>query len=119
MRKQKKSYSSAGGDQAGDHAVIGKRQVIAEVAYDRDAGGALGFGWDEGRPSFSLGPTNVCQPQRGAERVAQVLGVVLRAHGCQQFRRAAQLPCRALRSEERRVGKECHTTCRSRWSPYH
>ena len=24
-----------------------------------------------------------------------------------------------LRSEERRVGKECHTTCRSRWSPYH
>ena len=23
------------------------------------------------------------------------------------------------RSEERRVGKECHTTCRSRWSPYH
>ena len=22
-------------------------------------------------------------------------------------------------SEERRVGKECHTTCRSRWSPYH
>ena len=23
------------------------------------------------------------------------------------------------RSEERRVGKECNTTCRSRWSPYH
>src|SRR3546814_19657478 len=36
--------------------------------------------------------------------------------------------CRALlssfprprcRSEERRVGKECVSTCRSRWSPYH
>ena len=26
---------------------------------------------------------------------------------------------RAARSEERRVGKECVTTCRSRWSPYH
>src|SRR3546814_1631979 len=25
-------------------------------------------------------------------------------------------PCR---SEERRVGKECVSTCRSRWSPYH
>ena len=24
-----------------------------------------------------------------------------------------------LRSEERRVGKECCGTCRSRWSPYH
>ena len=24
-----------------------------------------------------------------------------------------------LRSEERRVGKECSSPCRSRWSPYH
>src|SRR3546814_13143367 len=24
-----------------------------------------------------------------------------------------------LRSEERRVGKECVSTCRSRWSPHH
>src|SRR3546814_17805226 len=27
--------------------------------------------------------------------------------------------CTADRSEERRVGKECVSTCRSRWSPYH
>src|SRR3546814_2366056 len=26
---------------------------------------------------------------------------------------------RAARSEERRVGKECVSTCRSRWSQYH
>src|SRR3546814_13001600 len=26
---------------------------------------------------------------------------------------------RPTRSEERRVGKECVSTCRSRWSPYH
>src|SRR3546814_12875696 len=26
---------------------------------------------------------------------------------------------RTPRSEERRVGKECVSTCRSRWSPYH
>src|SRR3546814_13971929 len=26
---------------------------------------------------------------------------------------------RSFRSEERRVGKECVSTCRSRWSPYH
>ena len=25
----------------------------------------------------------------------------------------------AIRSEERRVGKECFEACRSRWSPYH
>src|SRR3546814_1874032 len=28
-------------------------------------------------------------------------------------------PARTSRSEERRVGKECVSTCRSRWSPYH
>src|SRR3546814_10907422 len=27
--------------------------------------------------------------------------------------------CKLRRSEERRVGKECVSTCRSRWSPYH
>src|SRR3546814_15281735 len=43
----------------------------------------------------------------GAERFAtQSLGIDL-ADGAQ------------LRSEERRVGKECVSTCRSRWSPYH
>jgi len=28
-------------------------------------------------------------------------------------------PAFTLRSEERRVGKECTSWCRSRWSPYH
>src|SRR3546814_11091733 len=28
-------------------------------------------------------------------------------------------PLKHRRSEERRVGKECVSTCRSRWSPYH
>src|SRR3546814_13778776 len=30
-----------------------------------------------------------------------------------------QIGLYAARSEERRVGKECVRTCRSRWSPYH
>src|SRR3546814_6123371 len=30
-----------------------------------------------------------------------------------------ELSKRSGRSEERRVGKECVSTCRSRWSPYH
>ena len=28
-------------------------------------------------------------------------------------------PLEERRSEERRVGKECPSKCRSRWSPYH
>src|SRR3546814_3449707 len=36
-------------------------------------------------------------------------------------RNMAIIPRRVIstRSEERRVGKECVSTCRSRWSPYH
>ena len=32
---------------------------------------------------------------------------------------AKQVNRDSLRSEERRVGKECSLLCRSRWSPYH
>src|SRR3546814_3443577 len=34
-------------------------------------------------------------------------------------RRGMDRRCRDPRSEERRVGQECVSTCRSRWSPYH
>src|SRR3546814_11288038 len=36
-------------------------------------------------------------------------------HIRQKFGRQVQ----SARSEERRVGKECVSTCRSRWAPYH
>src|SRR3546814_6684632 len=38
---------------------------------------------------------------------------LLRAHGLDPLHRLL------LRSEERRVGKKCVSTCRSRWQPYH
>src|SRR3546814_2634410 len=46
------------------------------------------------------------------------------AHGLNtrlQFSKGANLGGNlgGYRSEERRVGKECVSTCRSRWSPYH
>src|SRR3546814_18600602 len=37
-------------------------------------------------------------------------------HGKGREREATQ--CQSRRSEERRVGKECVSTCKSRWSPY-
>src|SRR3546814_9589064 len=40
-------------------------------------------------------------------------------HGAAMIAHRLVLACRAERSEERRVGKECVSTCRSRWSPYH
>src|SRR3546814_3083845 len=61
------------------------------------------------------------------------LGLTLPAHGevarqtkaafadnvALDVRRAAGDRIAKARSEERRVGKECVSTCRSRWSPYH
>src|SRR3546814_3498539 len=35
------------------------------------------------------------------------------------YKRGCAAGKRVQRSEERRVGKECVSTCRSRWSPYH
>src|SRR3546814_13795428 len=46
---------------------------------------------------------------RGARLVAQ--GVAVDPPHLEQLR--------VLRSDERRVGQECVSTCRSRWSPYH
>src|SRR3546814_10977146 len=36
-----------------------------------------------------------------------------------RLNRLAQFTAEVQRSEERRVGKECVSTCRSRWSPDH
>src|SRR3546814_6096150 len=41
------------------------------------------------------------------------------ACGCRHRRCYKPVLLPTLRSEERRVGKECVNTCRSRWSPYH
>src|SRR3546814_6125400 len=43
--------------------------------------------------------------------------VLLRALG--GLGEGGQIVAALIRSEERRVGKECVSTCRSRWSPYH
>src|SRR3546814_20526303 len=45
--------------------------------------------------------------------MASPTGPWMRANSC------SAMPAARRRSEERRVGKECVSTCRSRWSPYH
>src|SRR3546814_13419977 len=45
--------------------------------------------------------------EQGRNELKEVLGLI-HAFGVPE-----------TRSEERRVGKECVSTCRSRWSPYH
>src|SRR3546814_15782859 len=49
---------------------------------------------------------------------AQPPGSLCRIPSRTQGKSFAKFPM-LQRSEERRVGKECVSTCRSRWSPYH
>jgi hypothetical protein len=55
-----------------------------------------------------LSETFILEEVLGLER----LGVPLRLY-------TLAPPSDHIRSEERRVGKECRRLCRSRWSPYH
>src|SRR3546814_20953601 len=48
------------------------------------------------------------------ERVVECERGAHRAHGARCYRRVP-----SVSSEERRVGKACGSTCRSRWSAYH
>src|SRR5216117_3660632 len=85
-------------------------RAVHEEGYqvDRQPDGELRFRRPDGRllpevppPLAVLGdPVEILRGQHDAE------GLVLHART-------------ATRSEERRVGKECPSLCRSRWSPYH
>src|SRR3546814_9059070 len=66
--------------------------------------------------------SDVCSsdlPARGRPEPRDgVVGIVC-AGGPGRFARRDRVCGLRARSEERRVGKECVSTCRSRWSPYH
>ena len=60
----------------------------------------------------------VISPQIDSARLSETVRVLA---SDEFYGRAPGGPGEALtvRSEERRVGKECASMCRSRWSPYH
>ena len=63
----------------------------------------------------------VIEPENGAQLAAEAEAYRkdLRAAVERSIALSPVVPVRALEMEERRVGKECSVTCRSRWSPYH
>src|SRR3546814_15991704 len=64
--------------------------------------------------------SDVCSSDLLAARGARSHGAKSGQAGCRPFGQPKLSGARApRRSEERRVGKECVSTCRSRRSPYH
>ena len=90
---------------------------------------AAGFGWTVGQVSFDW-PTLVANKDKEIARLEGIYTSNVEKSGAQVVKARAVLEDAhtlrlsdgkkvTARSEERRVGKECAITCRSRWSPYH
>src|SRR3546814_15294919 len=96
-----------------------RRLAVGLPAEDAAAKGrAYGDGGSE------LACRAIAQPRRLRHKLVQrridVIGELDLGHGPQAIGGHADRNARyAARSEERRVGKECVSTCRYRWSPYH
>src|SRR3546814_8404200 len=70
----------------------------------------------------SLTPVNVLTRESLARELRSTIGETLARQpgvSATSFGPNASRPILRGRSEERRVGKECVSTCRSRWSPSH
>src|SRR3546814_17965757 len=70
---------------------------------------------------LALQRATICQLRQQGERWARIdLRIGQRiGHATTTPLSARSCSISSTSSEERRVGKECVSTCRSRWSPYH
>src|SRR3546814_3995038 len=76
--------------------------------------------WSSDVCSSDLGAADAVAPPYGKRPVVEDrAGRKGRDGGVRGGRQLPQMADRDDRSEERRVGKECVSTCRSRWSPDH
>src|SRR3546814_11694321 len=66
----------------------------------------------------AIPPFREPDPELGGLRVIDLYAPILVAVGI-SILAVYSLPQQFARSDERRVGKECVSTCRSRWWPYH
>src|SRR3546814_2685849 len=101
--KQKTAYEMRISDWSSD---VCSSDLPAEPAHHEHA-----------TPADDAVPDYVLDLERAADYLtAEQRALLRRAWAVGAAAHAGQL---RKRSEERRVGKECVSTCRSRWSPYH
>src|SRR3546814_13384903 len=89
-------------------AIVGAA-LVTVILMQRSEGGGLGMG---GSPSGLMSARGAADFLSRATAVLAGLFVLLSIG-------LATLAATRHRSEERRGGKECVSTCRYRWSPYH
>src|SRR3546814_15794170 len=99
--------------------VTGVQTCALPISYYTPDGNSL-------RKAFIRTPVSFTRISSGftTGRLHPILNVI-RSHKGVDYAAPIGTPVKATgdgivkRSEERRVGKECVSTCRSRWSPYH
>src|SRR3546814_6279552 len=99
---------------------------ISDWSSDVCSSDLFGVAGHEGSGDFGaaadVAPPDIRPAERGKLRATPALNVRVSGEPVLPSARIpSRLPIRARssRSEERRVGKECVSTCRSRWSPFH
>src|SRR3546814_12928666 len=96
-------------------------QIVTSSGYPLQPGIQI----PTGAQSISISTDGIVSVQMSGEPQPQQVGQILTADfinpaGLQPKGENLYTETAASgRSEERRVGKECVSTCRSRWSPYH
>src|SRR3546814_5483241 len=112
--KQKTAYEMRISDWSSDvcSSDLGAREMERRAIGVR-AGAAMAGILADRRMSADAAVSMSLVPPQQAPGIGQEGPVLL----ADQRSEAAQVD--EARSEERRVGKECVSTCRSRWSPYH
>src|SRR3546814_1005802 len=71
------------------------------------------------RPAMTVQPSESILIVDFGSQVTQLIARRVREAGVYSEIAPFNAAGEAFRSEERRVGKECVSPCRSRWSPYH
>src|SRR3546814_19652344 len=93
-----------------------KRDLAQLLNLAEDGEGVSVFIGSENKLFSMSGSSLVISPYRdSSRRIIGAIGVI----GPTRLNYGRIVPIVDYRSEARRVGTECVSTCRSRWSPYH
>src|SRR3546814_14155739 len=80
---------------------------------------SFGEGVERVFPLYSPNIDSITVVRKGAVRRAKLYYLRGRTGKSARIAERREYRSEAGRSDERRVGQECVSTCRSRWSPYH
>ena len=120
-RKNKGKGQEIEGKAQGEHEIVSPRDHASGLPTGKRMHKPMAMGAEFGPAGPAQGPTASQQAYDGAQQggAGQTDSMRMQMAMDQKAKEEETLSNTMHRSEERRVGKECTSWCRSRWSPYH